>query len=149
MADSPRERVASFVGDIETDAAGTFPATSLPEALASGVGDWVDPDIELSFVGPDYAPNRASYRGIEGIAEGWRDWAEAHESYRLVPHEILEVEGGALFLGRGLTRTRTGGVEMEHQAAALFRVRDDKVVAVELFLDWDQARAAAGLSGDS
>jgi len=51
-----------------------------------------------------------------------------------------------LFLGRGVTRTRTGGVEMEHQAAALFRGRDGQIVSVELFLDWDQARAAAGLA---
>ena len=146
MAQSIKDVVAGFVGDVERDASGGFAAVSLPEGLAAGVGEWVDPDIELSFIGPDYSPDRPTYRGIEEVQAGWRDWGEPHESYRLVPHELIEIEDGALFLGRGVTRTRTGGVEMEHQAAALFRGRDGKVVSVELFLDWDQARAAAGLA---
>jgi ketosteroid isomerase-like protein len=149
MPDSVRDVVASFVFDVEADASGGIPAESLVEGLASGVGEWVDPDVELSFVGPEYAANRQTYRGIEEVTAGWRDWGEVHESYRLVPQEIVEIEDGVLFLGRGVTRTRTGGVEMQHQAAAIFRAREGKIVAVELYLDWDQARAAAGLTGDS
>ncbi len=121
MADSIKDVVTGFVGALDMDASGGFAADSLPRGLAAGVGEWVDPDIELSFIGPDYSPDRPTYRGIEEVQAGWRDWGEPHESYRLVPHELIEIEDG-------------------------FRGRDGKIVSVELFLDWDQARAAAGLA---
>jgi ketosteroid isomerase-like protein len=149
MPSSATAVIQSFLADIATDSSGAFPAESLVEGLAAGAGTSVDPNVELSFVGPDYSGNRLTYRGIEAAAGGWRDWGEAHESYRLVPGEVIEIKDGALFLGRGLTRTRRGGVEMEHEAAAIFRIRDGTIVAVELYLDWDQARGAAGLAPDS
>lgn len=66
-----------------------------------------DPDFACTFVAPEYVGpgGRFSYRGPDGFVDGWREWLEAYDSYRVELEELTEGEDGRLLtLGR-----QTGG----------------------------------------
>jgi len=108
-----------------------------------------DPDFACTFVAPEYVGpgGRFSYRGPDGFVDGWREWLEAYDSYRVELEELTEGEDGRLLtLGRQTGTTRTGAVEISEPAAAVWRVRDGRLLEVEFHLDPDSARRAAGLT---
>ena len=107
------------------------------------------PDLECVMVAPDYVGpgGRLSYSGADGFVQAWREWIEAYERYTIDLEEIVEgTEGRVLILARQRGRTRTGGVEVEEQAGAVWTVREGKLTRMEFHLDPDTARRAAGLS---
>jgi hypothetical protein len=108
------------------------------------------PEVEVAMVAPDYMGprGRLSYSGPEGFIEAWREWVEAYESYTIEIEEVAEGTGGRVFtLGRQRGTTRTGGVEVEEMAAAVWTVRDGKLTRVEFHLDPEAGRRSAGLTG--
>jgi ketosteroid isomerase-like protein len=119
------------------------------EKIRGVIGDHVAADLECHMVAPGYTGPRGelSYRGIEGFVDAWREWTEAYESYTVEIEEITEGPGGrVLTLGRQRGITRTGGVEVEESAAAVWTVHDGHVVRVEFHLDPEAARRSAGLA---
>jgi SnoaL-like protein len=119
------------------------------ERLREAMRELVEPDFECVMVGPDYAGSRGdlAYRGIDGFIEAWREWSEAYESYKIEIGEIVGAPGGrVLTLGRQRGTTRTGGVDVEEDAASVWTIRDGRVARVEFHLDPDAARRAAGLA---
>ena len=73
--------VVELVGDVEAPA-------QLSAALAL--------DVEVAFIANAPGVPDACYRGVQGLAEGWRDWLEPYESY------WLEAEG---YIDAGQTRS--------------------------------------------
>lgn len=124
-----------------------------PDALAeirALLSELAAPEVEVAMVAPDYMGprGRLSYSGPEGFIEAWREWTEAYESYTIQIEEVTEGTGGRVFtLGRQRGTTRTGGVEVEEMAAAVWTVCDGKVTRVEFHLDPEAGRRAAGLTG--
>ena len=107
-------------------------------------GRLFDPDVEVQFVaGPDLPPPRTSH-GMEGLNAAWRDWLEPYSSYDLALEGLVPV-GEELVLANARVRatTRRDGVEVEHTPAALWTVRDGRVVRVRFFLDPELARRTA------
>jgi ketosteroid isomerase-like protein len=61
--------------------------------------------------------------------------------------ELLPVdEEGVLAIGELRLRSEKTGLEFKSPVATLMRLRGQKVVYVQFFLDLDEARAAAGLA---
>jgi ketosteroid isomerase-like protein len=87
-----------------------------------------------------------SYRGIEGLIEGWRDWLTPWESYRLEVEEFIDAGDQVLELVRVRARTSRHGVDVEHRPAAVWTVEDGVVVAVHFFLERPEAFGFAGLT---
>ena len=108
-----------------------LPPASFAEDFAS---EWIGPSgLKL---GP--------FRGVEGIAAGWRDWLEAFETYEVRAEEFIGLGDQVLVFVRVRARTVRDGVEMEHAPAAVWTLRDGLVTRIVLYLDRDEALAAVG-----
>jgi SnoaL-like domain len=80
----------------------------------------------------------AEGEGPEGFRAIWADWLEPWQSYRMY-YEGLEDRGEQIVVRvrmRGVTKH--GGVEMEHEGAALFRFEGDQVVDLDFQLEPDK-----------
>jgi ketosteroid isomerase-like protein len=106
----------------------------------------VEPEFEVTMVAtPTAGGARVERRGIEGFRESWIDWTEAFETYRIEIEDMIEAGDRVVTLVRQGGVTKTGGVEMETEAAAVWTVRDNRVSAVEFHLDRESALRSAGL----
>jgi ketosteroid isomerase-like protein len=118
----------------------------LPEFRAQMM-QLVEPDFEVTMVAtPTAGGARVERRGIEGFRDSWIDWTEAFETYRIEIEDTIDAGDRVVTLVRQGGVTKTGGVEMETEAAAVWTVRDNRVSAVEFHLDRESALRSAGLA---
>jgi ketosteroid isomerase-like protein len=108
--------------------------------------DWADPDVEWVTVdGP--APGR--WTGLAGMAEGWREFLSAWGNYSAVAEEYRELDSErVLVLIRQSGRGKTSGIDlaqMHARVAAIFHIRDGRVVKVVNYMDVDLALVDLGL----
>jgi ketosteroid isomerase-like protein len=103
------------------------------------------PDFEVVMVGPDYLPQRQETTGPDGFRDAWLDWTSPFESFRVEVEEVLDAGETVVSIVRQSGVTKTGRVEIESEAAAVWTVRDGRVSRVEFHLDRDQAMKSAGL----
>jgi ketosteroid isomerase-like protein len=105
--------------------------------------EMVDPDIVV--VDAEELPGGRTYRGRTKAAGALR---ELHEMFGGPTVEIPDLRVGpdravALIHARG--RGQGGGVPIETDIAHVFRMRDDSIVEMRVFLDHASALAEAGL----
>lgn len=106
-----------------------------------------DPDVELHGTVGGVAEGRVYH----GLAEVRREYdevdGEAWEERRIEPQGFLDADEDVVVLLHEFRRGRGSGVELELDTAAVFTVRDGRVVRIQGFLDRAAAQKAAGLSG--
>jgi ketosteroid isomerase-like protein len=109
--------------------------------------EWADPEIEYLIVG---GPAPGHWRGLAGMAEGWRDYLGAWEEYGAVVEEYLELDGERiLVLTQASGRGKMSGLDigqLRTKGAALFQIRDGKVTRHAVYWDRDRAFADLGLA---
>jgi ketosteroid isomerase-like protein len=106
--------------------------------------DWADPDIE--FVMAD-GPEPASWRGRAGMAEGFRNIITAWDGWRAEAEAYRELDDErVLVLARPSGRGTTSGLAMVMKSAAVFQIRDAKVMRLVLYSHRDRALADLGLA---
>jgi ketosteroid isomerase-like protein len=107
---------------------------------------WADREIE--FVYPD-GPSPGTWKGLEGLAAGSRDWLNAWADFRFVVDEFHELDAErVLVFVRYSGRGKTSGVDVGAfgaTGAQLFCLRDGKVRRFVRYLDRDRALADLGL----
>jgi len=105
---------------------------------------WAHPEIE--FVIAD-GPLPGSWKGLAGMAKGWREFLSAWEEWREEAEEYRELDGErVLVLVRMSGRGKASGLELGHmeaKAAKVFHVRGGKVTRFVTY--WDRERALADL----
>ena len=110
--------------------------------------EWADPEIEFEHA---YGPIEGTWRGLAGMASGWREWLSAWKDLRVEVDRYFELDAGRVFvLSRGLSRGSASGIdtgEMRSEGAALFHIRDGKVTRLVISWDPDRALADLGLEG--
>lgn len=119
------------------------------DARIDTLRELVDPEAKIRFIGPEGGPlsdRLVPERGVEGFREGWRDWLEPWQHFWIGFGELLDVGEGRVLSLAELRGQLQGGVEITEPAAALFQVRDGKIVAADFYADQDQARRDAGVS---
>jgi ketosteroid isomerase-like protein len=108
--------------------------------------DWADPAIEA--VSAD-GPVIGSSKGLAGMADLTRDFLSAWEEYRTEADEYRELDSErVLVLSRFLARSKRSGLELgqiQTKGAALFHIRNDKVINVVRYWNRDRALADLGL----
>jgi len=106
---------------------------------------WAHPDVEFAMVG---GPQPGAWKGLAGMAEGYRDWLRAWKDFRATPEEYLVIDDQRiLVLVRNSGRGRASGLGLEQQSVAnLFDLRDGKVVRIAVYLERDLAFADLGLA---
>jgi ketosteroid isomerase-like protein len=111
-----------------------------------GTVAWADPEIEFVTVG-GVAPG--SWSGLEGMAEGWREWLNAWENFRQEADEFRELdEERVLVFFRMFGRGRTSGLDLAQMhplSAGVFHLRAGKVTRFDAYTDHDDALEALGL----
>lgn len=103
-----------------------------------------DPSFEVSWISNEPGV-QLEYRGAEGLVAGWREWLEPWASYRMRTEEVIDAGEHVLAYVHIDGRTMRDGVLVEHSPAAVWTIRDGKVVALRFYLDREQAMTAAGV----
>jgi ketosteroid isomerase-like protein len=114
--------------------------TELRDVFVEGdgfpAGGLMAEDATVRFVAPSA---ETSAQGPEGFRERWADWLEPWESYRMYTDDFVDRGDRVVALTRLCGVTKRDGVEMQHEAAAVFRFEGDQVVEVEFNLDREDA----------
>jgi ketosteroid isomerase-like protein len=115
-----------------------------------GSVEWAHPEIEYEHVG---GPAPGSWKGVAGMAEGWRDILSVMTEHRVTVDEYRELDSERVLVLCHLSgRGRTSGLElgqMQAKVATLFHVRAGQVTRLVNYLDRDAAFADLGLTPDS
>jgi ketosteroid isomerase-like protein len=106
------------------------------------VADWADAGIEFRH------PDGRETVGVQAMAGQWGDFLAAWDEFTSVPNEFLDAgEGRVVVLTRFGGRSKGSGIPItDFPGAALFTLRDGKVVRLFLYTDRMEALEAAGLS---
>jgi ketosteroid isomerase-like protein len=103
-------------------------------------------DLEVQFIARGQPLDGTAYRGLEGFAQGWREWLEAWTSYRIEVEDFVDAGDKVVVLVRVAARTVRDDVLMHHTPAAVYTIRDGKVASIRFYLHRTEAFEAAGLS---
>jgi ketosteroid isomerase-like protein len=106
-------------------------------------GDVFDDDVE--FV-TDF-PERRTYRGPLGVAQGWGDFLTAWNDFRTAAEEIKPAGADRYLVLVKLSGSgKESGVPIQASSANIVDVRDGRIVRLELVFDRAAALEAVGLS---
>ena len=112
--------------------------------------EWAHPEIEYVF---GDGPVTRTWKGIAAMGEGFRDFVETLEGYRLIPDEFRELDDErVLVFAHGAGRAKTSGLELDQmraRAAELFHIRDGKVIRIVNYFDPENALADLGLGPEA
>jgi ketosteroid isomerase-like protein len=106
----------------------------------------LDPEVEL-HEWPE-APGSQAYRGVEGVRRAFDIWFETWDWMKLEIEDIRPVGDRVLFTLHQRAKGRTSAVEVEVRSYNVYTFRDGHVTRAELFLERENALAAAGLTPD-
>jgi ketosteroid isomerase-like protein len=98
-----------------------------------------DPDVVIEENAA--FPDRATYRGYEGLAKWWSGFFEVYDDVTIEPHQFTPVGDRVLVDVHHRLRSKMG-VELEQDMAHVFTVRGGRVVHVTGYNDRSEALAA-------
>jgi ketosteroid isomerase-like protein len=112
--------------------------------------EWAHPEIEYVFAD---GPAPGSWRGLAGMAEGWREWLSAWEEFHVKAEEYRELDDERVlvlvhFGGRG----KTSGLEvgqMWTKGASVFHIHDGKVTQLVAYTHYERAFADLSLAPEA
>jgi ketosteroid isomerase-like protein len=108
--------------------------------------DWAYPEVE--YVHAD-GMAEGSWKGTAGMAEGFREFVNVWERYRLEVDEFRELDDErVLVLFHRSGRGRTSGLELEQmrsEGTSIVHVRGGKVTRLVFYVDRERALADLGL----
>lgn len=113
---------------------------SVDEAIATGVEDLWDPEIE--FVNPEDALERGTRRGGEGMRTVLENFLEGAGAGASVELEELDERGDRVFsCGRVHARGASGAEAIGPLVGAVYTFRDGRILRIEWHNDVAEARA--------
>ena len=128
---SPDQDLVALFGDDETW-----------DALVQLFRPLVDPSGEVRFFG---VGESSRYVGAEGLRQVWLDWLAPWESYRAEIAELIDAGDRVLVLTDDYGRRPGMSAEVHLHGAAIWTVREGKVVAIDFYAEGDQSLEAVGL----
>ena len=112
------------------------------ELVRSALGQILTPDFEFVTVSQSVGMP-ATRRGVEGLFEAYRAYAEMWESYSLRPQRFEEVGEKVVVEAKIAGTTRTGGVTLTQNVAAVYSFEGGRISRIEEFSDVPSAYEAA------
>src|SRR5271155_5187446 len=88
-----------------------------------------DPAVQATMRLPDIAP--ATYSGLDGLRDAWRDWLKLGASYRDEIEEVIDDGERVVVVHRCHGRPTPGALEITRTSATVWTVRDGRVVSVD------------------
>jgi ketosteroid isomerase-like protein len=143
MSEPPSERQRRNL-ELATAGYEAFQRSDLETVLAL-----TDPEVEIYL--PPTLPNSGTFRGHEGYVTWIGQWLEAWEDFRI---EVLEMEPvGERHVVTTIHQSAMGrgsGIPVEMDVAYMSDIREEKVVALQMYLSRDEAiRVAREREGDA
>jgi ketosteroid isomerase-like protein len=107
-------------------------------------GDWAAPAIEFTVAD---GPAPGSWRGLAGMAEGWRAFLGSWESFRGVVEAVRAIDPDRVLVLNGFRgRGKASGLQVEHlHAATVFQLEGGEVTRLVVYFDRDNALDELGL----
>jgi ketosteroid isomerase-like protein len=122
-----------------------YEARGDPEAVLA----YYDPDVEFNasqFPFGRLVGGAGIYRGHEGLRRFFREyysaWSQIEDDYE----ELIDADESVISVVSARGRGRRSGVEVQSSSAAVWTIRDGKIVRVTWFATRAEALEAAGLS---
>jgi len=139
------QAMAPFEG---TDLVVLFRSESAVARLRRSIAEIAAPDLVTLMIGAERGLT-GTFHGVDGFVEAWRDFTETFQQLHNEIWELTEVGPEVIYVEtRQIGTTATAGVEIDDDAAAVFRFAGGRLQQAEFHLDRDSARRAAGL-GDA
>jgi ketosteroid isomerase-like protein len=114
---------------------------SVEEAIATGVEDLWDPEIE--FVNPEDAIERGTRKGVSGMRAVLQNFIEGAGAAATVELEELEERGDRVFVcWRVHARGASGAEAVGPPIGGVYTLRDGRILRIEWHWDVDEARAS-------
>jgi ketosteroid isomerase-like protein len=136
------ELVRAFFAGNPDDLVGAVEDPAWVEGVKRVLTPLLAPDFEFVTVRQSVGLPGAQ-RGIEGFIAVYRAYAEMWESYALRPRRFVEMGDKVVVEAKISGRTRTGGVRLEQDVAAVYTFEAGKIRRIEEFSDVASAHAAA------
>ena len=86
------------------------------------------------------------WEGIEGLRAAWLEWLAPWETYRTEIEEAIDLGDSVVVLVRDFARQRGDASEVALTSAAVWTIRDQRIIRVEFFLTREEALKAVGLA---
>jgi ketosteroid isomerase-like protein len=125
------------------------------DVARKGIEAWNQRDAELwlSYASPEIewipggpaAVDRAVYRGRDEVASGFEAAWQTWDVFRFQESEVRDLVDEVLWLGRVKMRGSASHLELDQEFAAYSQLSDGKVIRIQTFFSWTEAREAAGL----
>jgi len=106
-----------------------------------------DPKIEVDLSRRQLNP--AVYQGYEGLRRSGREVREVWEDWRIVPERFVDAGDRVLVVERYGGRGRESGLQLEERGAAIWTLRNGRVLRLEVGIPIDEAFASLGLTPPS
>jgi ketosteroid isomerase-like protein len=108
-------------------------------------GTVFDDDFEVEFISEIAGALRPRSRGVQGFVEAWLDWLEPWESYYVETEDFIDAGEEVICFVLVRAQSARDAVPIKHESAALWSLREGKIVGVRFYLERDKALEAAGL----
>jgi ketosteroid isomerase-like protein len=105
----------------------------------------IDPDVE--WHPPPDLPDAAVATSRDALIANFREWFAAWADYRAVPEELVEgCDDTVVVFGQEVGRGIDSSIEVRsRRIAAVYQLRDQRIVRFKAYLDRAEALEAAGL----
>ena len=130
----------------ETDLVLLFRSEGGVRQIRDALEEIASPDLLTLMIGAERGLT-GTFRGRDGFIEAWQDFVSTFRTLHQEVFDLTEVKTGVVLAEtrqRGMTET--AGVEIENEAAAVFRFAQGELQQAEFHLDREAARKAAGLA---
>jgi ketosteroid isomerase-like protein len=107
--------------------------------------DLADPEIVVDATRRVFNP--ATYVGVEGVRRMFADMDEVWQEFSPEQLEFIDAGDRVVVIGRSIGKGKSSGVKVERPLAAIWTVRDGRVIRVETsYVDRRAALEAVGLA---
>jgi ketosteroid isomerase-like protein len=120
------------------------------DSLWSGQAEALAPIFHTDFECVTYIfGGEKRYAGLDGLRAFLLDWTAPWATYRLENEKAIDLGERVLMLNRDCGLREGSTQEVEGRIAAVFTIRDGKVVRIDTYTTYAEALEALGLSEDA
>jgi ketosteroid isomerase-like protein len=142
MSEENVELIRRLQIDPDVDLVALLRDDSMVGRLFERIAPLFDPGFECVLV----LPGAREHSGLPGLRAAWLEWLEPWESYRAEIEDVIDAGDAAVVLTRDYGRRAGTDAEVRLLGAAVWTVRNGKVMRAEFYGDRKAALEAAGLS---
>lgn len=152
MSSDPHTNLVRLGGALDAfnqvDLVVLFGSESGRSAIRQSLEELASPDLVTQMIGADHGLTGTFY-GLDGFIEAWEDYSATFQSLRNEITQFVDAGPDVIYAETHQTgATATAGVELDYEAAAIFRFAGGRLQHAEFHLDRTAARRAAGIDPD-